>query len=271
MRRCIFPLLAMIALTTASPARAQQLSDLLQRQLPVQGERKPSATELLQIGFVQEKAHGNIDSAAAVYKEVVRLYESGEANERTVAVARRRLWHISKNSGGGLADVSRPNPLPGRLTLLTLGGRLKVQDRKTMASSSGWVEVGVPPGWLHWLSVSTILERTRRQPGSRATVRLEALGHAIGAVRVALGIRGLSEYVAEVARRKAPRPLTVQERLLAALIEEKENRDFDSACGHYRELVQLSSTGGIATHLINRARQLLGRCQRWQQQRAAGS
>ena len=97
------------------------------------------------------------------------------------------------------------------------------------------------------------------------------VGSGIDAVRRILGLKGLIHYVEQEQRRSRSRPLTAHEKLLSALVAEKEYRDFGSALGRYRDAAQLSANGGIATRLSERARQGVERCARWQRNDPAGS
>ena len=300
---------AMVIVATATTAvSAQDLTDLLQRKLPQAAERQ-SAAELLELALLLEKGDGRTDSAVVVYRQVLQLRGGSVAIRHVATVARRRLRRLAPGDDA-LTDAPDRGPLPGRLTMRTvqdvtarmgLGGRqiettahgaarLSLDGRRRQTTLNGTTSSrrgvglrhateldgrrwGGAIGWLDPLrGEGRLLPRAPTgSPQSGYEAGMKAVSRTLGSIRAALGITGLAEYVSEVARRNRPRPLTPHEHLLTALHEERENKDFADACVRYRELVQLSSTGGIATHLTNRARQLHARCQRWQRASAAGS
>ena len=250
------------------------------------------APALLASALYQEKALGNLESAAADYRRVLELYRQRRTDATTAVQARDRLRYL-RESGLLPPDLVNTEPdLAGR----GAGGLVRVTRRLQLAPSRGVVATAAGPAGVvtpatatgglagggaggatdplrsrrRWLNQALRLQ-SKVGHGPRAPSWLIAFGSGLEAVRTALGLRGVPYYVESQLRQSRDRSMTPHERYLVALEAEKEQRDFDGAARHYRELVQLNLTGGIATRLSERARRGLERCQSWQRSVDTGS
>ena len=260
------------------PAGAQGLSDLMVRSLRPTVE-EAGAAELLEIALHQDKALGQIDSAAAAYSRIIELHSLRQATRETAERARMRLAWL-RQSGLATPDfdpLPGPPDLPGALRRVTslahslqLGGLPSSVEGQT-ASPPAKSRVQPLDARRRWLA-RVVLSREWQPPddGSDEPSALRMIGSGIDAVRRILGLKGLLHYVEQELRRRRPRPLTAHEKLLSALVAEKEYRDFGSAIVRYRDVVQLSPNGGIATRLSERARLGVERCAQWQRNDPAG-
>ncbi len=258
--------------TTAS---AQDLADLLSRTLP---EEAPALTaeQLLETALQQDKTRGRIDSAVAGYRQVVTLYRRGQVRPETARRAQARLDWLRESGLLPDADVAMADHLPGREPLPGTAGQLLSATRVLQLGRAAPVDSNIPGVSLaargRWLERMALVRQSRGdRTQSNAPEALVAIGAAADAVRRLFGLEGLLHFVEQERRRNRPRPLSAHEQYLVALQNEKENRDFGSALEGYRNVVQLSRTGGVATRLIERARQGVGRCAGWQQTTPTGS
>lgn len=225
------------------------------------------AQDALDRGQLYEKLGGHADSAAAWYRSVLRLHEQSRATKDMAQRARTRLAVM------GEATVSeierRPQPEPGH-TPSVVEGVVAVTRGLQLGTASTIVEAqqGAVSDPLRkrqrWFDLAVRLQ-ARSEREWLGPPWLISLGQGIEAVRVGLGLRGLLHFVAMEKRRARGRPLTSHERLLAALMAEKEQHDFGGAEQRYRETVRLDTIGGIATRLTERARKGAERTKRWRQ------
>ena len=270
---------------TIGPASfaAAQGADWWERPL-LERSRQVDAERILESALHQEKGLGRADSAVVGYRRVLTLYRQRRATATAAARARARLQVLEAAGVQTALDESPAAGLPGRLSV---GGAVSGVVQLAHGLQRGTASVAEPdPGPAaprrvridplsarrRWLERATRLQ-SARQPLVR-NLRpdwIETIGSGIGALRAALGLRGVQYYVDMELRRRRARPFSAHEQLLSALLAEKEHKDFGGAEGRYHELVQLSLTGGIATRLSERARQGVARCQRWQRAVPAGS
>jgi len=220
--------------------------------------------QLLEIALQQDKARGRIDSAVVGYREVVALYRRAQGRPETVLRAQARLAWLQVTGLLPDSDAAMGEVLPGRLSLpgavgqvlsatrvLQLGGAA-LADTDTPGMLSTNLPRSKPAGARErWLTRMALV----RQAGgdrnrSNAPEVLVVIGSAVDALRRVLGLEALMHLVEQERRRNRPRPLSAHEQFLAALQNEKENKDSGSALEDYRNLVQLSRTGGVATRLI---------------------
>ena len=279
------PLLILIlTVTIVTAGSAQDLTDLLSRTLPV-ATPASTAEQLLEIALQQDKARGRIDSAAVGYRQVVTLYRRGQGREETARRAQARLDWLRESGLLPDTDVAIVEGLPGRLRLPGTVGQVQSATRVLQLGRAAAVDTDIPgmssstmprakplEARGHWLARMALVRQVdEAQTRNNAPETLVAIGSAVEALRRLLGLEGLLHFVEQERRRNRRRPLTPHEQFLAALQNEKENKDFGSASEGYRNVVQLSRSGGVATRLIERARQGVERCAGWQQTTHAGS
>ncbi|MDA0338188.1 MAG: hypothetical protein O2782_23710 [bacterium] len=279
-RFCHRPLSMLMLLgAVATTASAQDLADLLSRSLP---EEAPTLTaeHLLETALQQDKTRGRLDSAVVGYRQVVTLYRRGQGRAETARRAQARLDWLRASGllpdAEADTDVAMVDRRPARVRQTATVGQLLSATRVLQLGRAAPVDSNTPGvslaargRWLERLALVRQSGGDRTQ--SNAPQALVAIGAAVDAVRRLLGLEGLLPFVEQERRRSRRRPLWAHEQYLAALQNEKEYKDFGSALEGYRNVVQLSRTGGFATRLIERARQGVGRCAEWQQMTHAGS
>ncbi|MBT6148524.1 MAG: hypothetical protein HOH74_24025 [Gemmatimonadetes bacterium] len=270
----ISPLLILILTATiVTGGSAQELTDLLSRTVPAVVPTL-TAEQLLEVAMQQDKVLGHSDSAVVGYKRIVALYRRGQARQETARRAQARLDWLRESGLMPASDVAGGEALPERLSL---SGSVRYVLRATRGLELGRSASALTPSHPlehrgRWLARMALVRQVGQvQHNSKPSPVLVALGSAADAMRRMLGLEGLLHFVEQERRRNRPRRLTPHEQFLSALQQEKENKDFGSACEGYRNVVQLSRTGGLATRLIERARQGVERCAEWQQTTAAGS
>lgn len=177
---------------------------------------KPDAEELLEIALLQDKALGQVDSAATAYRHIIELHRLGQARRETADRARLRLaWLGQRESSSSALD---PDPLPGRadlpgalLQVTDLTRRLQLGSAPLPGSGPG---MSTPAGDMshpldarrRWLA-KVILVRQSQAPESVQPSFLHTLGSGIDTLRRMLGLKGLLHYVEQELRRNRPRPL----------------------------------------------------------------
>jgi len=247
-------------------------------QRPLLAPRQAADAErLLAAALQRDKAFGHLDSAAAGYRRVLDLHRQRRA---TAAVAARAWSRLQRLSALGLAEMDAaagpgsPSAGPAAAPAARVARSLQLDPRRL--APSGPAERGdtpIPDGALEarrrWLQRALRRRAGQSGPPSPSGV-LAAVGSAVEAVRDVLGLRGVPHYVESQLRRRRQRPLAPHEQWLLALMAEKEYGDFGGAARRYRELAQLSPNRGIATRLIERARQGAARCARWQRPASPG-
>ena len=174
-----------------------------------------------------EKGEGDPDRAAALYRDLLEQYRTGQANAALAARARERLAIL----GFQIAD-SREIPLPFQ----ALGERLG------MTSADRLTAAPLPVGDLQVAGLPLRPRYFRREresdPGHAADPDVGSfiyrVEQQIRALRHALGITGLLEYVEEVAQHsRTPRVPGVYELYQRGMFAERQEGNLAHAAALY--------------------------------------
>lgn len=243
-----------LAVGSASVCSAQQRPNTLARTIPV--EPVLTAEELFERALWQDKVLGQLDSAAVGYRQVLDLYENRPGAAVAVTRAQARLQWLQ---AAGLADVERHVPVPLASVLrgargLQLGQAPAADGARDTSGPQVQRPVSARQQWLATVMRDPPMATSAEVQKSTQTGTIARIGAGVEALRRGLGLKGLPHFIEQERRRSRPRPLSPHEQLLSALVQEKEYQNFDGALQRYRDVVQLSLSGGIATHLSERAR-----------------
>ena len=249
----------------------------------VDAVEEADAEELLEMALFQDKALGQVDSATDLYRRIIELHRLGRSEPETAERACVRLTWLGRQ-GSLSANTNDTDLLQERPDLLGvlpratgLTSRLQLGSTRSQVTGETVRTLAGDPSQpfdarRRWLArVMLVRQSESVVDGSSQQPLLQMMETAIDVFRRMFGLKGLLYYVEQELRRSRPRPLSVHEQLLSALSAEKEYGNFASALGRYRDVVQLSPNGGIATRLKQRARQGMERCARWQRPTPAGS
>jgi tetratricopeptide (TPR) repeat protein len=225
------------------------LSSIFLSVLPLRLEAQ-TATESYATGLAAEKTEGDREKAAIHYREVLQQYQAGQTSSSLAFRARERLSILGEGS-------ALESPLPPRLPFQALGDQFGVTTDERITSSRrpmGGIDiVGFPLRPRYADSDGPNLAESPSQDSI-----LEVISRQIRALRYALGITGLLEYVEEMTennqRNRQPNP---HELYQAGLIAEHQRGHLEEAITFYdRALATKASTPAIHYQIDRR----LARC-----------
>lgn len=210
------------------------LTSIILSVLPLRLEAQ-SAIESYAAGLVAEKVEGDLTGAIAHYREVLQQYRTGQTSSALAFRARERLSVLGE-------DPTLESPLPPRLPFQTLGDQFGVttDDRLTPSgrSADGIGIIGFPLRSRY--AVGGKIDIPPSDVAFQDPEFFKAINRQLRALRYALGVTGLLEYVEELAensrRSRNPDP---HELYQAGLIAERQEGDFKEASALYdRALAQ---------------------------------